>query len=110
MSEATCGPVNEPKRHRPDNNIGWEDLMMRWTCAAALAGLLLTHAAGAARAEVGELRMATQFGIGAMPMIVMQHNKVLERHLAAAGLPDTKVSCSQFLGGNRVQPGITWGR
>jgi len=83
--------------------------MMRWTSAAALAGLLLTHATGAARAEVGELRMATQFGIGAMPMIVMQHNKVLERHLAVAGLPDTKVSWRQFPGGNPMNEGLLSG-
>jgi len=82
-------------------------MTMRWTIVPALAGLLLAQAP--ARAEVTELRMATQFGIGAMPMIIMQHNKVLERHLAAAGLPSTKVSWRQFPGGNPMNEGLLSG-
>jgi NitT/TauT family transport system substrate-binding protein len=60
-------------------------------------------------AEVAELRMATQFGIGAMPMILMQKNQLLERHLAAAGLPNVKVSWHQFPGGNPMNEGLLSG-
>lgn len=63
----------------------------------------------AATAEPAELRMATQFGIGAMPMILMQKNGVLERHLAAAGLPNVKVSWRQFPGGNSMNEGLLSG-
>ena len=83
--------------------------MGKWTIATALALLLAAAPAGAARAEVPELRMATQFGIGAMAMIIMQRNQVLERQLAAAGLPATKVSWRQFPGGNPMNEGLLSG-
>jgi sulfonate transport system substrate-binding protein len=83
--------------------------MAKWIVAASLAGLVLAQQPSAARAEVGELRMATQFGIGAMAMIVMQKNQVLERRLAAAGLPTTKVSWRQFPGGNPMNEGLLSG-
>lgn len=82
--------------------------MGKWMIAAVLA-LVLVQPAGAARAEVSELRMATQFGIGAMAMILMQKNQVLERQLAAAGLPATKVSWRQFPGGNPMNEGLLSG-
>jgi len=75
----------------------------------ALAAALLLAQPVMARAEVSELRMATQFGIGAMAMILMQKNQVLERHLAAAGLPDTKVTWRQFPGGNPMNEGLLSG-
>ncbi|MFL5059070.1 MAG: hypothetical protein ACJ8DQ_03220, partial [Xanthobacteraceae bacterium] len=40
--------------------------MAKWMIAPALALLLLAQPANLARAEVTELRMATQFGIGAI--------------------------------------------
>lgn len=84
--------------------------MTRRAFVAALAGLMLAPlSVASARAEVSELRLATQFGIGAMPMILMQKNKVLEKHLAAAGLPDVKVSWRQFPGGNPMNEGLLAG-
>jgi NitT/TauT family transport system substrate-binding protein len=50
--------------------------------------------------------MATQFGIGAMAMILMQKRAVLERRLAAAGLGNTKVTWHQFPGGNPMNEGL----
>jgi sulfonate transport system substrate-binding protein len=81
-------------------------MLIRWKAAVVMALLLPTVTA---RAEVSELRMATQFGIGAMAMIIMQKNQVLERHLAAAGLPDTKVSWHRFPGGNPMNEGLLSG-
>jgi sulfonate transport system substrate-binding protein len=83
--------------------------MGKWMIATALAVLLAAQQPTPARAEVGELRMATQFGIGAMAMIIMQKNRVLERQLAAAGLPDTKVTWRQFPGGNPMNEGLLSG-
>jgi NitT/TauT family transport system substrate-binding protein len=83
--------------------------MGRWMMAAALAALLVAQPGSAVRAEVTELRMATQFGIGAMAMIIMQKNQTLERQLAAAGLPNTKVSWRQFPGGNPMNEGLLSG-
>ena len=58
--------------------------MGKWIVTAALAVVLALQPGRAVRAEVSELRMATQFGIGAMAMIIMQKNQLLERQLAAA--------------------------
>ena len=77
--------------------------------AAVLAALALAQPMSTARAEVSELRMATQFGIGAMAMIIMQKNQVLERQLQAAGLAGTKVSWRQFPGGNPMNEGLLSG-
>jgi NitT/TauT family transport system substrate-binding protein len=77
---------------------------------SACAGVFVAHfLAGAAQAESLDLRMATQFGIGAMPMIIMQKNQVLERHLAAAGLPSVNVTWRQFPGGNPMNEGLLSG-
>jgi NitT/TauT family transport system substrate-binding protein len=78
----------------------------KWLTAAAVA---LIAQAGVARAEVAELRMATQFGIGAMPMILMQRNQLLEQQLAAAGLSNVKVSWRQFPGGAPMNDGLLSG-
>ena len=76
----------------------------------ALAGALLSQAHTiTARTEVTELRMATQFGIGAMAMILMEKNHLLEKQLAAAGMPNVKVSWRQFPGGNPMNEGLLSG-
>src|SRR5438034_545148 len=76
----------------------------------ALAGTLFSQAyTGMARAEVTELRMATQFGIGAMAMLLVEKNKLLEKHLAAAGMPNVKVSWRQYPGGNPMNEGLLSG-
>jgi NitT/TauT family transport system substrate-binding protein len=74
--------------------------------AAVLLSPLLTSAP---RAEVTELRMATQYGIGTLPMVVVQQKQLLEKHLAKAGLDQVKVSWRQFPGGNPMNEGLLSG-
>ncbi len=77
---------------------------------ATAAALLLSPAlVGTSRAEVSEVRMATQFGIGAMPMIIMQRQKLLEAQAVKQGLPEPKVTWRQFPGGNPINEGILSG-
>ncbi|MBM3363241.1 MAG: ABC transporter substrate-binding protein [Betaproteobacteria bacterium] len=57
---------------------------------AALAAAM-TFAA-TANAEVSELRLMSQFGIGYMQLTVMKAEKLVEKNLARAGLPATKVT------------------
>jgi ABC-type nitrate/sulfonate/bicarbonate transport system substrate-binding protein len=61
--------------------------LMGWLLAAAL-GL----GGAAAQAEVSDLKLMSQFGIGYMQLTVMKHEKLVEKHLAKAGLPNTKVT------------------
>jgi NitT/TauT family transport system substrate-binding protein len=76
---------------------------------ALVAACILLLAQSGARAEVSELRMATQFGVGAMPMILMQQSHLLEHHLANAGLSNVDVQWRQFPGGNPMNEGLLSG-
>ena len=64
--------------------------------AAAPAAALL--AAGPARAAVPEIRFARQFSMGYLQFNVMERQRLLEKHAAALGLPDVKVSWITFNG------------
>ncbi len=71
---------------------------MRISIAAALAAsaflLALAPVANAQKPEVDDFKIALQFGIGYLPLTIMKANGIVEKHLKAAGLPDTKVSWS----------------
>jgi NitT/TauT family transport system substrate-binding protein len=56
---------------------------------AMLVGLA---SATLAAAEVGELKMMSQYGIGYMQLTLMKHDKLVEKHLANAGLGGTTVT------------------
>jgi NitT/TauT family transport system substrate-binding protein len=77
------------------------------TLAACLAvgGAL----AGPAAAEVGEVRVAQQFGISYLPLTVMEHEKLLEKEAAKAGIPDLKVTWLQFGAGNAMNEALLSG-
>lgn len=62
--------------------------------AAALAAAVTF--ATTAGAEVSELKLMSQFGIGYMQLTVMKAEKLVEKHLAKAGLPDTKVTWARL--------------
>lgn len=64
---------------------------------------------GAARAEVSEVRIAQQFGIGYLPLMYMEHNKLLEKHAKAAGAGDVSVSWAKFAGGNVMNEALLSG-
>jgi NitT/TauT family transport system substrate-binding protein len=65
---------------------------IKLACAAGLA--LSLQAATPARAEVAEVVLAHQFGFSYLPLLVMKHEKLVEKHLEKAGLAQTKVSWS----------------
>ena len=85
----------------------------RWTrlgrgLAAAL-GALLALAALPARAEVDEVRIVRQFGIHYLPLVVMEHEKLVEKHAAKNGLPGLKVTWAQLSGGASVNDALLSG-
>ena len=57
----------------------------RWSLAAGAALLC-----GAAHAEVSEVKITKQFGVGFLPLMVMEDQKLVEKHSKAAGLPEVK--------------------
>src|SRR5262249_19854804 len=66
----------------------------RATTIAMLASLV----AGAAFAEVSEIRAAQQYGTSYLALMIMQDGKLIEKHAKAAGLGDIKVTWAK-LGG-----------
>jgi NitT/TauT family transport system substrate-binding protein len=76
-------------------------------CAACLP--VATFPVTAAAAETGELRISMGFGIHYLPMYIMQSLKLVEKHAAAAGLPDVKVSYRIVDGGNVINDAMLSG-
>jgi len=71
--------------------------MRRIVLSLLLAAGLLSGGASAPRApEIGEITIAQQYGLLYLGLMVMEKNKLLEKHLAAAGLGSTKVSWVKF--------------
>ena len=69
--------------------------------ATALVTLLLVGLAvgQVARAEMSEIHVAQQYGIGYLPLMIMEEQKLIEKY-AKAGGADVTVSWAKFAGGN----------
>jgi NitT/TauT family transport system substrate-binding protein len=67
---------------------------------AAFALFVLVSAAPALAAEVKEIKVAYGNGLSYLPLMVMESNKLIEKHARAAGLGDVSVTWSIFSGGN----------
>lgn len=65
-------------------------------CVAAMGVCVPSQA----RAEVDEVRIAKQYGIGYLPLAIMEHDKLVEKHASAAGIEGLKVTWSSFAGAN----------
>ena len=68
-----------------------------WKTFAAGA-LIAATVAGAAHAEVSEVRMSKQFGLPYLPMIVIEAQGLIEKNAKAAGLGDVKTTWTQRVG------------
>jgi sulfonate transport system substrate-binding protein len=67
----------------------------RWTMLLAATLLVATPAA---RAEMSEINVAQQYGIGYLPLMIMEDQKLIEKHAKASGI-DVKVDWSKFASG-----------
>ena len=76
-------------------------------CAAAFAAAAVAAPAGAQ--ELKELRVAKQFGISYLPLIVMEQKQLFEKHAKAAGLADTKVTWLQLVAGTAMNDALLSG-
>jgi NitT/TauT family transport system substrate-binding protein len=52
-----------------------------------------------ARAEMSEIHVAQQYGIGYLPLMIMEEQKLIEKHAKAGGIV-VSVSWAKFAGGN----------
>lgn len=72
--------------------------LFRYVAAPVAACCLLLGLSPAAVAETGQVNLSMQYGLGHLAMMVMKHEKLVEKQLKARGLNDTKVSWHQLTG------------
>ncbi len=80
----------------------------RLLATAAAAGLS-APAIVQAQQELREVRIAKQFGISYLPLLVMEDKQMLERRARSAGLGDVRVSWLQFAGGAPINDALIGG-
>ncbi|MEO7156216.1 MAG: ABC transporter substrate-binding protein, partial [Vicinamibacterales bacterium] len=74
-----------------------------------LAGLLLAAFALPATAELPEINVAQQYGVSFLPLMVMERDKMVERHARAEGLPEVKVNWVKVAGPSVMNDGVISG-
>lgn len=70
---------------------------------------LFALAAASAHAETNTLRIASQFGLVYLPVIVAQDQKLFEKHAAELGIPDLQVSISRVSGSTAITEAVLSG-
>jgi NitT/TauT family transport system substrate-binding protein len=81
---------------------------MRMKKLLALGALSVVYA-GAASAEVNEVKVAKQFSIGYLQINVMERQNLIEKHAKADGLGDVKVSWLTFNGPDMMNDALLSG-
>jgi NitT/TauT family transport system substrate-binding protein len=77
-------------------------------CAALVAATVI-GAVPAARAEVGEIRIAQQYGINYLTLMVMEDRKLVEAQAKRMGLGDVKVSWPKMSSGAAMNDALLSG-
>jgi NitT/TauT family transport system substrate-binding protein len=67
--------------------------------ALAAAATFPRFAVAQSKPELDEIVLAPQYGLAYLPLHVVKEQKLLEKHLARNGLPNTKVAWAQTTGG-----------
>lgn len=80
--------------------------LMKFVMAAACGAIM----AGTVHAETAEVTLARQFGIGYLPLAVMNVNGLVQKHLKQSGLNDTKVTWSRFGSGSAANDALLSGK
>lgn len=62
-----------------------------------------------ASAEADTVKIARQYGIGYLPLMVLNHDKLVEKYAAEAGLPNIKVEWVTFAGANVLNDALLSG-
>src|SRR3954462_14412038 len=75
---------------------------------AIAAALLLFASASAPRAEMSEVTIAEQFGVAFLPFMLMERDKLVEKHAKAAGL-DVSVNWQKVAGPSVINDGLLSG-
>lgn len=76
-----------------------------WCCL----GLLVLTTSIVQAQEVKEMYVAKQYGISYLPLMLMEHHKLLEKHAKEAGLGEISVQWATFAGGNVMNDALLSG-
>src|SRR6267378_8519669 len=74
-----------------------------------LLGLLLAAVAAPASAELGEINVAQQYGVSFLPLMLMERDKLVEKHAKAEGLGEVKVGWVKVAGPSVMNDGVISG-
>ena len=85
--------------------------MVQWRRMAAACMAAATAAAGAseAAAETGEIRLSRQYGVGYLPLMVMEQQQLIEKRAATAGLGKVTVKWLTLAGGSAANDALLSG-
>src|SRR6266478_5268982 len=75
----------------------------------ARSALLLAVLAVSAMAEVSEINVAQQYGVSFLPLMVMERDRLVEKHAKAEGLGEIKVGWIKVAGPSMMNDGIISG-
>ena len=73
-----------------------------------VVGILLASTVPAF-AEVTEIHVAQQYGVSFLPLMVMERDKLVEKHAKAAGLSEMRVSWTKLAGPSVINDGLIAG-
>ena len=71
--------------------------------------LVIAALAGPAAAESNEINIAQQYGVSFLPLMVMERDKLIEKHAKSEGLPDVKVGWVKVAGPSVMNDGVISG-
>ena len=75
----------------------------------AIVVFLLAALAGPATAELNEISIAQQYGVSFLPLMVMERDKLVEKHARAEGLGEIKVNWVSVAGPSVMNDGVISG-
>ncbi|QRG08421.1 ABC transporter substrate-binding protein [Xanthobacter dioxanivorans] len=82
---------------------------MKRLAKLAASALVLAAALGPHLARAAEVRVVSGLGLCYLPMIVAAENKLIEKHAAALGMPDVKVTYTQLTSGPAITDALISG-
>jgi NitT/TauT family transport system substrate-binding protein len=94
--------------HKPLSG-DWEESLSERIFAAVALVLTAIIGVSSAAAQTTEVRLARQFSMGYLQFNVMEHERLIEKHASALGLPDVKVTWVTFNGPAAVNDALLSG-
>ena len=82
--------------------------MKKFVATIAITAAAALWCASPASADVSEIKVAQQYGISYLPLMLMEDGKLIEKHAKAAGI-DLTVGWAKFAGGNVMNDAIISG-